>query len=215
MHSLPVGSTRTKVSVSVASVSSGHTPHASYADIARHAAALQTQQQGQQQHAVYREQLQYRENTPANNKESVSSYDSNDYFYNPDLDSSFPPVQFHSEYQEEQTQSSHSNNNTVNIAENNNSQSQVTETTAASDNISDKKNKPSHSNCRSQLRQNKSDSSLSVPPVVILQKHQTDVESSGFTFGFEVSFSFLVQDSAATDFFCSGQRVSVSHELRE
>ena len=179
--------------MSVASVSSGHTPHASYADIARHAAALQTQQQGQQQHAVYREQLQYRENTPANNKESVSSYDSNDYFYNPDLDSSFPPVQFHSEYQEEQTQSSHSNNNTVNIAENNNSQSQVTETTAASDNISDKKNKPSHSNCRSQLRQNKSDSSLSVPPVVILQKHQTDVESSGFTFGFEVSFLvFLV-----------------------
>ena len=60
VHSLPVGSTRTKVSVSVASVSSGHTPHASYADIARHAAALQTQQQGQQQHAVYREQLQFR-----------------------------------------------------------------------------------------------------------------------------------------------------------
>ena len=123
VHSLPVGSTRTKVSVSVASVSSGHPPHASYADIARHAAALQTQQQGQQQHAVYREQLQYRENTPANNKESVSSNDSNDYFYNPDLDSSFPPVQFQSEYQEEQTQASHSNNNTVNIAENNNSQS--------------------------------------------------------------------------------------------
>ena len=60
VHSLPVGSTRTKVSVSVASVSSGHTPHASYADIARHAAALVTQQQGQQQHAVYREQLQFR-----------------------------------------------------------------------------------------------------------------------------------------------------------
>merc|ERR1719412_154837 len=52
-------------------------------------------------------------------------------------------------------------------------------------------NKPSHSNCRSQLRQNKSDSSLSVPPVVILQKHQTDVESSGFTFGFEVNESLL------------------------
>ena len=64
VHSLPVGSTRTKVSVSVASVSSGHTPHASYADIARHAAALITQQQGQQQHAVYREQLQFRYNTP-------------------------------------------------------------------------------------------------------------------------------------------------------
>ena len=60
VHSLPVGSTRTKVAVCVASVSSGHTPHASYADIARHAAALQTQQQGQKQHDVYREQLQYR-----------------------------------------------------------------------------------------------------------------------------------------------------------
>ena len=60
VHSLPVGSTRTKVSVSVASVSSGHTPHHSYADIARHAAALETQQHGQQQHAVYREQLQFR-----------------------------------------------------------------------------------------------------------------------------------------------------------
>merc|ERR1719239_1909400 len=174
-----------------------HTPHASYADIARHAAALQTQQQGQQQHAVYREQLQYRENTPANNKESVSSSDSNDYFYNPDLDSSFPPVQFHSEYQEEQTQSSHSNNNSVNIGENNNSKSQLTETTASSDNTSDKKNKPFHTNCRSQLRQNKSDSSLPGPPgppgppVVILQKHQTDVESSGFTFGFEVNESLL------------------------
>ncbi len=33
---------------------------ASYADIARHAAALYTQQAGQQQHAVYREHLQYR-----------------------------------------------------------------------------------------------------------------------------------------------------------
>ena len=192
VHSLPVGSTRTKVSVSVASVSSGHTPHASYADIARHAAALQTQQQGQQQHAVYREQLQYRENTPATNKDSVSSNDSNDYFYNPDLDSSFPPVQFHSEYQEEQSQASHSNNNnnTVNIAGNNNSQSQVTETTTASDNISDNKNKTFQTNCRSQLRQNKSESSLSVPPVVILQKHQNDVDSSGFTFGFEVDFLF-------------------------
>ena len=48
------------MAVCVASVSSGHTPHASYADIARHAAALQTQQQGQKQHDVYREQLQYR-----------------------------------------------------------------------------------------------------------------------------------------------------------
>ena len=33
---------------------------ASYADIARHAAALYTQQAGQQQHIVYREHLQYR-----------------------------------------------------------------------------------------------------------------------------------------------------------
>ena len=37
---------------------------ASYADIARHAAALYTQQAGQQQTAVYREQLQHRESTP-------------------------------------------------------------------------------------------------------------------------------------------------------
>ena len=42
------------------SVSSGHTPQASYADIARHSAALYTQQAGQQRHAVYREHLQYR-----------------------------------------------------------------------------------------------------------------------------------------------------------
>ena len=40
------------------SVSSGHTPQASYADIARLAAALHTQQAGQQQHAQYRQQLQ-------------------------------------------------------------------------------------------------------------------------------------------------------------
>merc|ERR1719397_502563 len=203
VHSLPVGSTRTKVSVSVASVSSGHTPHASYADIARHAAALQTQQQGQQQHAVYREQLQYRENSPNTNntnKESVSSNDSNDYFYNPDLDSSFPPVQFHSDYQEsEHNNSSHlSNNNSVNISENNNSghspQSQVTDQSqsqSTSDNISDNQNKTLHTISRSQLRQNKSESSLSVPPVVILQNDQTDTEPSGFTFGFEVNESLL------------------------
>ena len=60
VHSLPVGSTRKKVSAPTHSVSSGHTPQASYADIARHAAALYTQQAGQQQHAVYREQLQFR-----------------------------------------------------------------------------------------------------------------------------------------------------------
>merc|ERR1719410_1792244 len=129
VHSLPVGSTRTKVSVSVASVSSGHTPHASYADIARHAAALQTQQQGQQQHAVYREQLQFsRENTPGNTKESVSSNE--DYFYNPDLDASFPPVQASvPPVQEQETEhnSSHdnrnnntSNNNQHNVASSNN-----------------------------------------------------------------------------------------------
>merc|ERR1719278_731683 len=74
VHSLPVGSTR-KREKEARSVSSGHTPQASYADIARHAAALYTQQAGQQQTAVYREALQCRETTPAssNNKESVSS----------------------------------------------------------------------------------------------------------------------------------------------
>jgi len=72
VHSLPVGSTRKKEK-EARSVSSGHTPQASYADIARHAAALYTQQAGQQQTAVYREQLQYRDSTPAHTKESVSS----------------------------------------------------------------------------------------------------------------------------------------------
>ena len=211
VHSLPVGSTRTKVSVSVASVSSGHTPHASYADIARHAAALHTQQQGQQQHAVYREQLQYRDNTPGNNKGSVSSSDSNDYFYNPDLDSSFPPVQFHSDYQEsEQNNSSHvsSNNNTVHILENNNS-GPATQSHVASDSSSD------NTNSKSQLRQNKSESSLSAPPVVILQNDQTDAEPSGFTFGFEVSFNCSLIRQKEHNFVCSGQRDSVSYELRE
>lgn len=63
VHSLPVGSSR-KREREARSVSSGHTPQASYADIARHAAALYTQQAGQQQTAVYREQLQHRESEP-------------------------------------------------------------------------------------------------------------------------------------------------------
>ena len=215
VHSLPVGSTRTKVSVSVASVSSGHTPHASYADIARHAAALQTQQQGQQQHAVYREQLQFRENTPPTNKESVSSTDSNDYFFNPDLGSSFPPVQFHSDYQEsEANNSSHvsSNNNTVHTSENNNSnhptQSQVTEQSEscpASEPSSDNQTKTHNTNSGSQLRQNISESSPSVPPVVILQNDQAETESSGFTFGFEVSLIVSMIESRDVTLFSSYQ----------
>jgi len=95
VHSLPVGSTRKKVSAPTHSVSSGHTPQASYADIARHAAALYTQQAGQQQHAVYREQLQFRDTTPSNTKESVSSTEGDSMSFSycpPDLDSTFPPV---------------------------------------------------------------------------------------------------------------------------
>jgi len=95
VHSLPVGSTRKKVSAPTHSVSSGHTPQASYADIARHAAALYTQQAGQQRHAVYREQLQFRDTTPSNTKESVSSTEGDSMSFSycpPDLDSTFPPV---------------------------------------------------------------------------------------------------------------------------
>merc|ERR1719206_443278 len=95
VHSLPVGSTRKKVSAPTHSVSSGHTPQASYADIARHAAALYTQQAGQQQHAVYREQLQFRDTTPSNTKESVSSTEGESMSFSycpPDLDTTFPPV---------------------------------------------------------------------------------------------------------------------------
>lgn len=98
VHSLPVGSTRKKVSAPTHSVSSGHTPQASYADIARHAAALYTQQAGQQQHAVYREQLQFRDTTPSNTKESVSSTEGDSMSFSycpPDLDSTFPPVPTH------------------------------------------------------------------------------------------------------------------------
>jgi hypothetical protein len=95
VHSLPVGSTRKKVSAPTHSVSSGHTPQASYADIARHAAALYTQQAGQQQHAVYREQLQFRDTTPSNTKESVSSTEGDSMSFSycpPDLDTTFPLV---------------------------------------------------------------------------------------------------------------------------
>ena len=234
MHSLPVGSTRTKVSVSVASVSSGHTPHAryiqdtpgyssskiynaniffllSYADIARHAAALQTQQQGRQQHAVYREQLQFsRENTPGNTKESVSSNE--DYFYNPELDTvSFPPVQPQPEPGPEQTNynSSHtksSNNNNSNQASagssitNNNpppppapATQQDTHPTDSQPKCtvpgdSESSDRSSSVQCnKSKLRQTPSDPSLSLPPVVILQNNEaSDTAETGFTFGFEV-----------------------------
>ena len=234
MHSLPVGSTRTKVSVSVASVSSGHTPHArytqdtpgyssikiyhaniffllSYADIARHAAALQTQQQGRQQHAVYREQLQFsRENTPGNTKESVSSNE--DYFYNPELDTvSFPPVQPQPEPGPEQTNynSSHtksSNNNNSNqasagssITKNNPpppaapATQQDTHPTDSQPKCtvpgdSESSDRSSSVQCnKSKLRQTPSDPSLSLPPVVILQNNEaSDTAETGFTFGFEV-----------------------------
>ena len=195
VHSLPVGSTRTKVSVSVASVSSGHTPHASYADIARHAAALHTQQQGQQQHAVYREQLQFRETTPGNTaKESVSSSDT-DYFYNPDLDTSFPPVSGHvpDSLSTTDSPSSSHNNNTNPVTDHDTPLNN--QTTQSNPNSNKLKRLSSGSNCSSdlnsnkaKLRQNKSDPSLlHAPPVVILQNDSTESnESSGFTFGFEV-----------------------------
>merc|ERR1719394_2347575 len=203
VHSLPVGSTRTKVSVSVASVSSGHTPHASYADIARHAAALQTQQQGQQQQY----QLQFRASTPSNTKESVSSTE--DYFYNPELDSSFPPVQLQSEVASHKPNSSqdNSNNNNDNNVNNNISDDNSNNNPPApppptdsleNKTVDDKDNseEPSDNKTvskKSKLRQNQSDPSLLLPPVVILQNNDKTetAETSGFTFGFEVNESLL------------------------
>lgn len=89
VHSLPVSSTLAKGKLPAQSVSSGHTPQASYADIARLAAALHTQQAGQQQHAQYRQQLQsqYRESTPSNTKLSISSTEGDSCY--PDMDT-FP-----------------------------------------------------------------------------------------------------------------------------
>jgi len=208
VHSLPVGSTRTKVAVCVASVSSGHTPHASYADIARHAAALQTQQQGQKQHDVYREQLQYRENTPGvNTKESVSSNE--DYFYNPDLDASFPPVQppppfsilpeaESAQNQSDSNNSSHSKHRNSNSSNNNhnitnNNPPPTTQSTDTQQPTLRSQSASSENKLKSKLRQNKSDPSIVLPPVVILQKEQFEANTSdtGFTFGFEVNESLL------------------------
>jgi len=220
VHSLPVGSTRTKVAVCVASVSSGHTPHASYADIARHAAALQTQQQGQKQHDVYREQLQYREYTPGGNtKESVSSNE--DYFYNPDLDASFPPVQPQTPFsilleaespqnQSESNNSSHSKHRSYNSSSNNNNNitnnnppppTTQTQSTDTQHQTSRNQSVTSDNKLKSNLRQNKSDPSIVLPPVVILQKEQFEANSTdtGFTFGFEVNESLLAMSFVDND----------------
>ena len=139
-----------------------------------------------------------RENTPGNTKESVSSNE--DYFYNPDLDASFPPVQASVApvVQEQETgghNSSHdnsnnntSNNNQHNVANSNNNHvphptdSSLSETTQSSD-ITNRSKK-------SKLRLTKSsEPSLSLPPVVILQNTRASepTETAGFTFGFEVS----------------------------
>ena len=140
-----------------------------------------------------------RENTPGNTKESVSSNE--DYFYNPDLDASFPPVQASvaPAVQEQETgghNSSHdnsnnntSNNNQHNVANSNNNHvphptdSSLSETTQSSD-ITNRSKK-------SKLRLTKSsEPSLSLPPVVILQNTRASepTETAGFTFGFEVSW---------------------------
>ena len=131
-----------------------------------------------------------RENTPGNTKESVSSNE--DYFYNPDLDASFPPVQASvPPVQEQETGQNSSQDNSNNNISNNNqhnvpphpTDSSLSETTQSSDNTTNRSKK-------SKLRLTKSsEPSLSLPPVVILQTTRASepTETAGFTFGFEVS----------------------------
>ena len=158
----------------------------------------------------------FRESTPSNTKESVSSTE--DYFYNPELDSSFPPVQLQSEvvsHKHNSSQDNSNNNNNINNNLNNNlsadnnvtnnnppapppTQPNHNTTDSLNDNnktVNDKHSeelsdsKTSFVSKKSKLRQNKSDPSLLLPPVVILQTNEKTetAETSGFTFGFEVS----------------------------
>ena len=145
-----------------------------------------------------------RENTPGNTKESVSSNE--DYFYNPDLDASFPPVQSQqpqsclndtdtAQIQYQDTNSSHSkhrsynsNNNNNNNITNNNSPP-TTQAADTQQQNSRNSSVASDSKLKSNLRQNKSDPSIVLPPVVILQNEpiEANAADTGFTFGFEVS----------------------------
>jgi len=253
VHSLPVGSTRKKVSAPTHSVSSGHTPQASYADIARHAAALYTQQAGQQQHAVYREQLQFRDTTPSNTKESVSSTEGDSLSFSycpPDLDSTFPPVQSshpipgytmsivspHGHLARAASEPSDSvyhveleNNNTnsfLDVKPNNtsheksNSAPKVTEEKITENKNSDEHNpgskvtKSSGSIFKSSVEVKSSaevkQSSLeaNLPPVVILNSSQDNLETEGgFTFGFEVNESLLAMSCA--------EKIQISDKVSE
>ena len=146
-----------------------------------------------------------RESTPSNTKESVSSTE--DYFYNPELDSSFPPVQLQSEVASHKPNSSqdNSNNNNDNNVNNNISDDNSNNNPPApppptdiieNKTVDDKDNseEPSDNKTvskKSKLRQNQSDPSLLLPPVVILQNNDKTetAETSGFTFGFEVIYS--------------------------
>ena len=143
-----------------------------------------------------------RESTPSNTKESVSSTE--DYFYNPELDSSFPPVQLQSEVASHKPNSSqdNSNNNNDNNVNNNisddNSNNNPPAPPPPTDSLENKtvdnkdnSEEPSDNKTvskKSKLRQNQSDPSLLLPPVVILQNNDKTetAETSGFTFGFEV-----------------------------
>ena len=119
-----------------------------------------------------------------------------DYFYNPDLDNSFPPVS--ATVADNVTESSSHNNNvnnnttdTVTSEPNNNPDTDSLTQPESHPNLgeSPSDNNPS-SSCK-KIQQNKSDSSVSLqPPVVILQTNESSSdlnETSGFTFGFEVS----------------------------
>lgn len=192
VHSLPVGSTR-KREKEARSVSSGHTPQASYADIARHAAALYTQQAGQQQTAVYREALQCRETTPAsgNNKESVSSAEGDS-------------ISFHYSSTSAHTGPDEHHTHTLTRAASEPSDSYRPPLTAPERSPLLPAAPPSH-----QLQSSKQErrttghlpaaplpTSSATPPVVILDTTSTTVSPpvQGFTFGFEVNEDLLKEN---------------------
>ena len=111
-----------------------------------------------------------------------------DYFYNPDLDNSFPPVSGpvpdSSLSTVDSPASSHNNNNNPVTDHDNNPHNQSNKLKR----LSSGSNSSDLNSNKAKLRQNKSDPSiLCAPPVVILQNDSTEsTESSGFTFGFEV-----------------------------
>jgi hypothetical protein len=188
VHSLPVGSTR-KREKEARSVSSGHTPQASYADIARHAAALYTQQAGQQQTAVYREALQCRETTPAssgNNKESVSSAEGDS-------------ISFHYSSTSAHTGPDEHHAHTLTRAASEPSDSYRPPLTAPERSPLLPAAPPSQqlqSPPSSKERRTAAPPTSSAPPVVILDTTSTTVSPpvQGFTFGFEVNEDLLKEN---------------------